>query len=152
MASLRWDGTERTAFPGRRRGDATRSRHALRQAQRSELYRDDRPPSRGPVHFDKARVQEGPRRSGRVAGPRGPPAGRRPSILQHQFDALPVDDTVAASYGQVAAAVARAGRQPRARTMDLFIAATAHAHAACVYTRNPKDFVGADGLVEAVAV
>ena len=77
---------------------------------------------------------------------------RRLSILQHQFDALPVDDAVAASYGQIAAAVAGAGRQPRARTMDLLISATAHAHSARVYTRNPRDFVGADSLVEVVAV
>ncbi|MEP7090116.1 MAG: type II toxin-antitoxin system VapC family toxin [Nocardioidaceae bacterium] len=77
---------------------------------------------------------------------------RRLSILQHQFDALPVDDAVAASYGQIAAAVAGAGRQPWARTMDLLIAATAHAHSARVYTRNAKDFVGADTLVEVVAV
>ena len=30
---------------------------------------------------------------------------RRLSVLQHTFDALPVDDDVAASYGQLAAAV-----------------------------------------------
>ena len=77
---------------------------------------------------------------------------RRLSILQHQFDALPVDDAVAASYGQIAAAVAGAGRQPRPRTMDLLIAATAHAHSARVYTRNAQDFVGADTFVEVVAV
>jgi len=77
---------------------------------------------------------------------------RRLSILQHQFNALPVDEAVAASYGQLAAAVAKAGRQPRARTMDLLIAATAYAHSARVYTRNAKDFVGADSLVEIVAV
>lgn len=77
---------------------------------------------------------------------------RRLSILQHHFDALPVDEAVAASYGQLAAAVAEAGRQPRARTMDLLIAATAHAHLARVYTRNAQAFVGADRLVEVVAV
>ncbi len=77
---------------------------------------------------------------------------RRLSILERQFDALPVDEAVAASYGQLAAAVAKAGRQPRARTMDLLIAATAHAHSARVYTRNAKDFVGAGSLVEVVAV
>jgi predicted nucleic acid-binding protein len=73
---------------------------------------------------------------------------RRLSILQRQFDALPVDDAVAASYGQIAAAVVKAGRQPRARTMDLIIAATAHAHAAVLYTRNPKDFVGLEDIVD----
>lgn len=77
---------------------------------------------------------------------------RRLSLLQHRFDALPVDEAVAASYGQLAAAVVEAGRQPRARTMDLLIAATAHAHSACVYTRNASDFAGADSLVEVVAV
>lgn len=77
---------------------------------------------------------------------------RRLSILQHHFDALPVDEAVAASYGRLAAAVVVAGQQPRARTMALLIAATAHAHSARVYTRNANDFVGADNLVEIVAV
>lgn len=77
---------------------------------------------------------------------------RRLSILQRRFDALPVDEAVAASYGRLAAAVAAAGRQPRARTMDLLIAATAHAHSARVYTRNAKDFAGADDLVDIIAV
>jgi predicted nucleic acid-binding protein len=77
---------------------------------------------------------------------------RRLSVLQRQFDALPLDDAVAASYGEIAAAVVQAGRQPRARTMDLLIAATAHAHSARLYTRNRDDFVGADKHVEIVAV
>lgn len=77
---------------------------------------------------------------------------RRLSVLQRRFDALPVDEAVAASYGQLAAAVAATGRQPRVRTMDLLIAATALAHAARLYTRNPADLVGADELVEVVAV
>jgi predicted nucleic acid-binding protein len=76
---------------------------------------------------------------------------RRLSVLQRQFDALPLDEAVAASYGQIAAAVVQAGRQPRARTMDLLIAATAHAHSARLYTRNPDDFVGADKYVEIVS-
>lgn len=77
---------------------------------------------------------------------------RRLSFLQRQFDALPIDDAVAASYGQLAAAVVEAGRQPRARSMDLLIAATAHAHSARLYTRNADDFVGADSLIDVVAV
>jgi len=63
-----------------------------------------------------------------------------------------IDDAVAASYGQLAAAVVAAGRQPRARTLDLLIAATAHAHGARLYTRNPDDFRGLDDLVEVVTV
>lgn len=77
---------------------------------------------------------------------------RRLSVLQRQFDALPVDDAVAASYGRLAAAVAAGGRQPRARTMDLLIAATAHAHGARLYTRNAEDLHGLQELVEIVAV
>lgn len=77
---------------------------------------------------------------------------RRLSILQRRFDSLPVDDEVAASYGKLAAAVAAAGRQPRARTMDLLIAATAHAHGARLYTRNSDDLVGVGDLVEVVPV
>ncbi len=77
---------------------------------------------------------------------------RRLSDLQRTFDALPVDDEVAASYGQLAAAVASSGRQPRSRVMDLLIAATAHAHAARLYTRNAADLVGIEHLIDIVAV
>lgn len=77
---------------------------------------------------------------------------RRLLLLQREFDALSVDETVAASYGIIAAAVIDAGRQPRARSMDLLIAATAHAHSARLYTRNLDDFHGLDDLVEVVAV
>jgi toxin FitB len=77
---------------------------------------------------------------------------RRLTRLQRRFDPLPIDDAVAASYGQLAAAVVQAGRQPRARVMDLLIAATAHAHDARLYTRNAKDLAGLDALVEVVPV
>jgi predicted nucleic acid-binding protein len=77
---------------------------------------------------------------------------RRLSVLQGRFDALPVDEAVAASYGQLAAAVVAAGRRPRARAMDLLIAATAHAHGARLYTRNAADLHGADELLEVVTV
>jgi predicted nucleic acid-binding protein len=77
---------------------------------------------------------------------------RRLSALQRTFDALPVDEQVAVSYGQLAAAVAVAGRQPRARLMDLLIAATAHAHGARLYTRSAADLIGLESLIEIVAV
>lgn len=77
---------------------------------------------------------------------------RRLSGLQRTFDALPVDDAVAAAYGTLAAAVVEAGRQPRARVFDLLIAATAYAHSARLYTRNAEDLAGVDGLVEVVSV
>lgn len=77
---------------------------------------------------------------------------RRLTTLTRRFDPLPVDEAVASSYGQLAAAVAAAGRQPRARTMDLLIAATAHAHDARLYTSNVSDFVGIEHLVEVAPV
>lgn len=77
---------------------------------------------------------------------------RRLAVFERRFTALPVDAAVAASYGQLAAAVAAAGRQPRSRAMDLLIAATAHAHSARLYTRSPSDLAGLELLVEVVAV
>jgi predicted nucleic acid-binding protein len=77
---------------------------------------------------------------------------RRLVGLQQRFDPLPVDDDVAASYGRLAAAMVEAGRKPRARVMDLLIAATAHAHGARLYTRNAEDLRGVDHLIEVVAV
>jgi predicted nucleic acid-binding protein len=76
----------------------------------------------------------------------------RLSAIQRRFEPLPVDEAVADSYGQLAAAVVRAGRQPRARTMELLIAATAHAHDAAVYTRNADDLAGLEHLVEVVSL
>lgn len=77
---------------------------------------------------------------------------RRLSLLQQHFDALPVDEAVAISYGRLAAAVVEAGRQPRRRVMDLLIAATAHAHGARLYTRNPDDFAGLENLIDISAL
>ncbi len=73
---------------------------------------------------------------------------RRLSIVQRDFDPLPVDEHVAVSFGVVAAAVVAAGRQPGGRVMDLLIAATAHAHGARLYTRNPSDLVGLEDLLD----
>lgn len=77
---------------------------------------------------------------------------RRLLHIQRDFDPLPLDAAVAASYGQIAAAIVDAGRQPRARAMDLLIAATAHAHSARLYTRNPDDLRGLDNLLDVVPV
>jgi predicted nucleic acid-binding protein len=77
---------------------------------------------------------------------------RRLSDLQRTFDAVPIDEDVAVSYGQLAAAVAGVGRQPRSRLMDLLIAATAHAHKARLYTRNADDLEGVAHLIDIVVV
>jgi len=72
------------------------------------------------------------------------------SYVERRFDPLPVDAEVASSFGLVSAAVVAAGRQPRARSLDLLIAATAHAHGAALITRNTVDFVGLEGIVEVI--
>jgi predicted nucleic acid-binding protein len=77
---------------------------------------------------------------------------RRLSVIQSRFHALPIDDAVAVSYGRLASAVVATGRQVRARTMDLLIAATAHAHGARLVTRNAADLVGIEELLEIVPV
>ena len=76
----------------------------------------------------------------------------RLSFLQRSFDALPINDEVAAQYGRLAAAVVDAGRQPRSRAMDLLIAATAVAHNARLYTRNASDLIGLEHLVDIITV
>jgi hypothetical protein len=55
-------------------------------------------------------------------------------------------EKIAASYGQLAAR-----RCSPARSVDLLIAATAHAHSARLYTRNAEDFHGIEGSVDIVA-
>jgi toxin FitB len=76
----------------------------------------------------------------------------RLSAIQRRFDPLPVDEAVADSYAQLAAQVTRVGRQPRARSMDLLIAATAHAHDATVYIRNASDLAGLEDMISIVTV
>lgn len=71
--------------------------------------------------------------------------------LQRRFDPLPVDEAVADSYGRIAAKIVGYGRHPRSRVMDLLIAATAHAHAATLYTRNADDLRGLEDLIDIVS-
>ena len=62
------------------------------------------------------------------------------------FDPLPFDAAAARAFGGVAASLRRAGRKPAARAYDAMIAAIAVAAELPVYTCNPKDFEGIDGL------
>jgi predicted nucleic acid-binding protein len=77
---------------------------------------------------------------------------RRLGTIEAEFEALPIDATVAREYGHLAAAVVATGRQPRSRVIDLLIAATAAAHHATLYTRNADDFRGVEHLLPIVAV
>lgn len=63
------------------------------------------------------------------------------------FDPIPFDAPAARAYAQVAAAYRRSGRKPAARSFDAMIAATAIANGLPLYTANPVDFAGIEGLV-----
>jgi predicted nucleic acid-binding protein len=62
------------------------------------------------------------------------------------FDPLPFDAAAARAFGGVAASLRRNGRKATARAYDAMIAATAVAAELPVYTCNPSDFIGIDGL------
>ncbi|MEI8058228.1 MAG: type II toxin-antitoxin system VapC family toxin [Actinomycetes bacterium] len=74
----------------------------------------------------------------------------RLSAILRNFEPLPVDSSVAASYGELAAATHKAGRKSTARSLDLMIAATAHAHGARLITANVADVSHLRKLVEIV--
>ncbi|MFI6385874.1 type II toxin-antitoxin system VapC family toxin [Nonomuraea sp. NPDC050540] len=95
--------------------------------------------SRGPYATDDV-----VKRAGRVA------------VLQHAEaafgDPLPYDAEAARMFGQLCAVVYAQGRQPRSRTADLMIAATAASNELPLFTANPKDFDGLGRLVDVIAV
>ncbi len=62
------------------------------------------------------------------------------------FEPLPFDAQAARSFGAVAASLRRSGRKTSARAFDAMIAATALANGLPIYTCNPRDFEGIDGL------
>ncbi|MDZ7801781.1 MAG: type II toxin-antitoxin system VapC family toxin [Trueperaceae bacterium] len=80
-------------------------------------------------------------------------AARQAHLQQAEadFDPLPFDEPAARAFGTVATSLRRSGRKARARAFDAMIAAIALAHGLPLYTANPDDFAGIDGL-EVVAV
>ncbi|OHV38218.1 MULTISPECIES: type II toxin-antitoxin system VapC family toxin [Pseudofrankia] len=97
----------------------------------------------GELSFGPHATEDPMRRAGRVG------------LLQHveaTFDPLPYDQSAARIYGQLCAAVRAAGREPRKRAVDLMIAATAVSNQLPLYTANPDDFKGTEGIVDVVGV
>jgi tRNA(fMet)-specific endonuclease VapC len=80
-------------------------------------------------------------------------AARQAHLQQAEadFDPLPFDASAARAFGRVAASLRRSGRKTSARAYDAMIAATAIANGLPVYTCDPADFAGIDGL-EVVAI
>ena len=62
------------------------------------------------------------------------------------FEPLPFDARAARVFGWVSSSLHRAGRKANARTYDAMIAAVAIANELSLFTCNPGDFEGIDGL------
>ena len=81
---------------------------------------------------------------------------RRQDRLQRTeaaFDPLPFDADAARAYGQIYSAVVSAGRKVRRpRAVDLLIAASAMAEQIPLYTRNARDLLALEDLVEIVEI
>lgn len=75
-------------------------------------------------------------------------AARQAHLQQAEadFEPLAFDAAAARAFGRVAASLRRAGRKTTARAYDAMIAATAIANDLPVYTCNPVDFGGIEGL------
>jgi tRNA(fMet)-specific endonuclease VapC len=80
-------------------------------------------------------------------------AARQAHVQQAEadFDPLPFDASAARAFGRVAASLRQSGREPAARAYDALIAATALSRGLPIFTCNPEDFAGIDGL-DVVAV
>lgn len=87
-----------------------------------------------------------------TGGPLVAPRGERAARLRHVqtvesgSDALPFDAAAARAFGHVTASLRSRGRKASARTYDAMIAAVALANGLPLYTCNPRDFEGIDGL------
>lgn len=62
------------------------------------------------------------------------------------FEPLAFDAAAARAFGALAASLRRSGRKASARAYDAMIAATAIANDLPIYTCNPTDFDGIEGL------
>ena len=62
------------------------------------------------------------------------------------FDAIPFDQASARAFGQVASDLRASGRKTSVRAYDALIAAMAIANGLALYTTNPADFTGINGL------
>lgn len=75
-------------------------------------------------------------------------AARQAHLQQAEsdFDPIPFGPEAARAFGRVAVSLRSAGRKPAARAYDALIAASALAANVPIYTCNPDDFQGIDGL------
>ena len=108
-----------------------------------------REPSRLPTHplisaVTLAELSVGPL----VATSEAERSARQSHLQQAEadFEAIPFDAASARAFGRVAASLRQSGRKSTARTYDAMIAAVALANDLPLFTCNPNDFLGIDGL------
>ncbi len=77
-----------------------------------------------------------------------PARATRLGVIEAAFEPLPVDAAVAREWGRLAAAVTSRGGQPRRRTTDLVIAATANVHRLALLTYDVADLQIVEDLVD----
>lgn len=74
---------------------------------------------------------------------------KRLGLIEARFpDPIPVDDRVAREWGRLQAAVAGRGANPRTRSADLAIAATANVYGVPLLSHNLRDFKAIGDLVD----
>jgi predicted nucleic acid-binding protein len=73
----------------------------------------------------------------------------RLGAIESAVDPLPITVEIAREWGRLAAAASTRGGQPRRRTMDLAIAATANVHRVPLLTENIGDFQIISDLIDA---
>ncbi len=88
-----------------------------------------------------------------VASDDGERAARQAHLQEAEaaFEPIPFDAPAARAFGRVAAALRSSGRKARARSLDAMNLAVGLARGLPIYTCNPGDFEGVEG-VEIVTV
>ncbi|WP_375481540.1 PIN domain-containing protein [uncultured Mycobacterium sp.] len=72
----------------------------------------------------------------------------RLGAIESAFEPLPITVEIAREWGRLSAAVSNRGGQPRRRSIDLVIAATASIHGVPLLTHNTGDFLIIGDLID----
>jgi tRNA(fMet)-specific endonuclease VapC len=70
----------------------------------------------------------------------------RLQVTEATFEPIPFDAPAARAFARVAVELRGSGRRTKARSFDAIIAATALSRNLPIFTANPEDFTGIDGL------
>ena len=70
----------------------------------------------------------------------------RLQVTEATFEPIPFDAPAARAFGRVAAELRGSGRRTKARSFDAIIAATSLSRNLPIFTANPEDFTGIEGL------